>query len=178
MKPSLSKTLPILLPLLLAGCGAAPTRPDHPAARGEALPLHLAVEMTPEQLAQTKQYYYYQTIYYEEGRLIHDAALAAFMPLVSQVLPRQQLPAPDVIVKVSGKSVFNPLMRVFYADVSATVYLPDGQELGTFQSSSELGGIVSGYDRAFEKAYIAAFEDIGRKLLTSGVLDTAAHLTH
>ncbi len=178
MKPTLSKTLPILLSLLLAGCGAAPIRRDHSAARDEALPLLLAVEMTPEQLAQTKQYYYYQTIYYEEGRLIRDAALAAFMPLVSQVLPRQQLPAPDVIVKVSGKSVFNPLMRVFYADVSATAYLPDGQDLGTFQSSSELGSIVSGYERAFEKAYIAAFEDIGRKLLTSGVLDTAVHPTH
>ena len=163
-----------MLLALLAGCGVAPALPDNPAATaGEPLPIRLAVEMTPEQLAQkTSHYYYYTDIYYEEGRMVRNAALDAFAPLASQVLPREQMPTPDVIVKISGKSSFNPLMRVFYASVSATAYLPSGEELGTFNSSSDVGAIVSGYERAFQRAYLVAFQGIGRKLLESGALSS------
>lgn len=170
------KTFPALLLALLAGCGVAPTLPDNPAARaGEPLPIRLAVDMTPEQLAQwTSHYNYYYEIYYPEGRLVRNAALDAFAPLASQVLPRVQMPTPDVIVKVSCRGFFNPLMKVFYADVSATAYLPGGEELGTFKSSSEVGAIVSGYERAFQSAYLAAFQDIGKKLLGSGALSFVA----
>ncbi|HSS46488.1 MAG TPA: hypothetical protein VLL03_03630 [Burkholderiales bacterium] len=163
-----------MLLALLAGCGVAPALPDNPAATaGEPLPIRLAVEMTPEQFAQWgSQFYYYYEIYYPEGQLVRNAALDAFAPLVSQVLPREQMPAPDVIVKVSGSGFFNPLMRVFYAKVSVTAYSASGEELGTFKSSSDVGGIVSGYERAFQRAYLVAFQDIGRKLLESGALSS------
>ncbi|HVS26264.1 MAG TPA: hypothetical protein VHE58_03055 [Burkholderiales bacterium] len=176
MTPPVLKTFSALLLTLLAGCGVAPTLPDNPAATADdPLPIRLAVDMTPEQLTQwTSHYYYYTEIYYPEGRLVRNAALDAFAPLVSQVLPREQMPTPDVIIKVSGKGSFNPLMKVFYADVSVTAYLPGGEELGTFKSSSEVGAIVSGYECAFQSAYLAAFQSIGRKLLASGVLSSVA----
>lgn len=176
MNPPVLKTFSALLLALLAGCGVAPTLPDYPpATAGEPLPIRLAVEMTPEQFAQwTSHFYYYYEIYYPEGRLVHNAAIAAFAPLVKQVLPREEMPGPDLIIKVSGRGFFNPLMKVYYADVSATAYLPGGEELGTFKSSSEVGAIVSGYERAFQSAYLAAFQDIGKKLLGSGALSSVA----
>ncbi|MGH8751594.1 MAG: hypothetical protein ACREUV_07795, partial [Burkholderiales bacterium] len=131
MLDSVYKAAPVFLFALLAGCVAAPVKHALPVT--EPLPLRLAVEMTPEQLARRTQYFYYYYLFCsEEGLLTQRAALAAFTPLVSQVLPREQMPVPDVIVKVSSKGLFNPLMRVFYADVSATAYLPNGAELGTF----------------------------------------------
>jgi len=166
---------PVLL-ALLAGCADTPVKPAHSEAPvDQRLPLRLAVDMNPQQLAQKTLYiYYYQEIYYPEGQFVRDAALTAFAPLVKQVLPREEMPAPDFIIKVSGKSVFNPLMRVFYADVTATGYLPSGEEIGTFNASSEVGGVVSSYERAFGKAYVAAFQEIGRKFLQSGALSAAA----
>ena len=168
------KTFSALLLALMAGCSVAPTLPDNSAATAsEPLPIRLAVEMTPEQFAQwASQFYYYYEIYYPEGRLVRNAALDAFAPLVSQVLPREQMPAPDVIVKVSGSGFFNPLMKVFYAKVSATAYSASGEELGTFKSSSEVGGIVSHYERAFQSAYLIAFQGVGRKLIESGTLSS------
>lgn len=167
---------PVLL-VLLAGCADTPVKPAHNEAPvDQRLPLRLAVDMNPQELAQKTLYiYYYQEIYYPEGQYVRDAALTAFAPLVKEVLPREEMPAPDLIIKVSGKSVFNPLMRVFYANVAATGYLPSGEEIGTFNASSEVGAVVSSYERAFKSAYVAAFQDIGRKFLQSGALRTAVH---
>lgn len=161
--------------VLLAGCAETPVNHGQEEVNlDQHLPLRLAVDMSPQQLAQKTLYvYYFQEIYYPEGKLVRRAALTAFAPLVEQVLPRDEMPVPDLIIKVSGKSVFNPLMRVFYADVTATGYLPNGEEIGTFNASSEVGGVVSSYERAFESAYVAAFQDIGRKFLNSGALSTA-----
>lgn len=163
---------PVLL-ALLAGCAYTPVKPAHSEAPvDQPLPLRLAVDMSPEKLAENKVYYYYYAeIYYPEGKLVRNAAITAFAPLVKQVLPREEMPGPDLIIKVSGKSVFNPAMRVFYANVTATGYLASGEEIGTFNASSQVGGVVSSYERAFESAYVAAFQDIGRKFLNSGALN-------
>ena len=171
---------PVLL-VLLAGCAYTPVQPEYGEAPVEQqLPLRLAVDMSPEQLAlQTHHFYniraYYETYHWtEEGKLVRHAALTAFAPLVEQVLPREEMSAPDLIIKVSGSSVYNPMMRVFYADVTATGYLPSGEEIGSFKASSDIGGVLSSYERALERAYVAAFQDIGRKFLQSGALSAAA----
>ena len=166
---------PVLL-ALLAGCAYTPVKPVHEEAPvGQQLPLRLAVDMSPEKLAENKvDQYYYAEIYYPEGKLMRNAAITAFAPLVAQVLPREEMPVPDLIIKVSGTSTFNPAMRVFYADVTATGYLPSGEEIGTFRASSDIGGVVSSYERAFAKAYVAAFQEIARKFLQSGALRVAA----
>jgi hypothetical protein len=166
---------PVLL-VLLAGCAYTPVKPVHKEAPvDQPLPLRLAVDMSPEKLAENKvHYYYYAEIYYPEGKLVRNAAITAFAPLVKQVLPREEMPAPDLIIKVSGKSEFNPAMRVFYADVTATGYLASGEEIGTFSASSDIGGVVSSYERTFAKAYVAAFQEIARKFLQSGALSAAA----
>ena len=171
---------PVLL-VLLAGCADTPVKPGHgEAPLDQHLPLRLAVDMSPEELArQTHHFYniyaYYETYHWtEEGKLVRKAALTAFTPLVEQVLPREEMPVPDLIIKVNGRSIYNPMMRVFYADVTATGYLPNGEEVGTFKASSQVGGVMAFYEQALESAYVAAFQDIGRKFLQSGALSAAA----
>ncbi|MGH8711816.1 MAG: hypothetical protein ACREVA_10985, partial [Burkholderiales bacterium] len=97
-----------------------------------------------------------------------------FAPLVEQVLPREEMRAPDLIIKVSGKSVFNPAMRVWYVDVTATGYLSSGEEIASFKASSQVGSVLVFHEQALESTYVAAFQETGRKFLNSGTLSVAA----
>jgi hypothetical protein len=171
---------PVLL-TLLAGCAYTPVKPVHEEAPvDQPLPLRLAVDMNPDDLALMTHHFYNIHAYYEtyrwteEGKLVRKAALSAFAPLVKQVLPREEMSAPDLIIKVLGRSVYNPMMQVFYADVTATGYLASGEEVGTFKASSQVGSVVAFYEQALERAYVAAFQEIGRKFLQSGALSAAA----
>ena len=165
---------------LLAGCAGTPIKPEHgEVSLDQHLPLRIAVDMSPEDLAlQTHNFYYprpyYETYHWtEEGKLVRKAALTAFAPLVEQVLPREEMPAPDLIIKVSGRSVYNPAMRVWYVDVTAIGYLPNGEEVGSFQAASKTAGVMTFFEQALESTYIAAFQDIGRKFLQSGAMSEA-----
>ena len=169
---------PVLL-ALFAGCADTPVKPGNgEVTLDQHLPLRLAVDMSPEDLAQMTHHFYYMRAYYgrwtEEGKLVRKAALTAFAPLVEQVLPREEMPAPDLIIKVSGSSFYNPAMRVWYVDVTATGYLSSGEEIGTFRASSRVGGVVAFYEQALESTYVAAFQETGRKFLNSGALSAAA----
>ena len=169
---------PVLL-ALFAGCADTPVKPGNgEVTLDQHLPLRLAVDMSPEDLAQMTHHFYYMRAYYgrwtEEGKLMRNAALTAFAPLVEQVLPREEMPAPDLIIKVSGSSFYNPAMRVWYVDVTATGYLPSGEEIASFKASSRLGSVVVFYERALESTYVAAFQETGRKFLQSGALSAAA----
>lgn len=172
---------PVLL-MLLAGCVETPVKLGNgEVSLDQHLPLRLAVDMSPEDLAlQTHNFYnirgYFETYYWtEEGKLVQNAALTAFAPLAEQVLPRDEMPVPDVIIKVRGRSIYNPMAQAWYVDVTATGYLPNGEEIASFKASSQLGNVLVFWERALESTYIAAFQETGRKFLNSGALNAAVH---
>jgi len=80
---------------------------------------------------------------------------------------------PDMIIRVRGRSTFNPMATVWYVDVTATGFLPNGTEVGSFQAASQTAGVMGFYDQALESTYVAAFQDIGRKFLQSGAMSEA-----
>ena len=165
---------------LLAGCTETPVKPGQgEISLDQHLPLRLAVDMNPEDLALQTHNFYNQLGYFEtyhwtaEGKLVQIAALTAFAPLVEQVLPRNEMPVPDMIIKVRGRSIYNPMATTWYVDVTATGYLPNGQEVGSFQAKSETAGVVAFFEQALESTYIAAFQETGRKFLQSGAMSEA-----
>ena len=171
---------PVLLGLL-AGCAGTSVKPGNgEVSLDQRLPLRIAVDMNPEDLAlMTHNFYnirgYFETYYWTaEGKLVQSAALTAFAPLAEQVLPRDEMPVPDMIIKVRGRSIYNPMAQAWYVDVTATGYLPNGEEIGTFKASSQLGGVVVFWEQALESTYVAAFQETGKKFLNSGALSTAA----
>ena len=170
-----------MLLVLLAGCAGTTAKPAHEGiSLDQHLPLRIAVDMSPEDLAERTQHYYNAWIYYyvnswyDEGKMVRNAAVTAFSPLAEQVLPRDQMPAPDFIIKVTGTSVYNPAMQNFYINVTATGYLPNGQEMGSFKAKWVAVGVLAFYEQELEKAYVTAFQDIGRQFLQSGALNVAA----
>ena len=171
---------PVLL-ALLAGCTGTPLKPGNgEAVLDQHLPLRIAVDMSPEDLALMTHHFYNIRAYYEtyhwtaEGKLVRRAALTAFAPLAEQVLPRDEMPVPDVIIRVSGRSVYNPMKQGWYVDVTATGYLPSGEEIASFKASSQVGSVVVFHEQALESTYVAAFQEAGRKFLNSGALSVAA----
>ncbi|MGH8753362.1 MAG: hypothetical protein ACREUJ_05730 [Burkholderiales bacterium] len=169
-----------MLMVLLAGCVKTPVKPGNgEVSLDQHLPLRLAVDMNPEDLAlQTHHFYnvfgYFETYHWtEEGKLVQNAALTAFAPMITLVLPRNEMPVPDMIIKVRGRSTYNPMATTWYVDVTATGYLPNGQEVGSFQAKSETSGVVAFFEQALESTYIAAFQETGRKFLQSGAMSEA-----
>ncbi len=170
---------PVLL-ALVAGCADKSVKPGHEEATlDQHLPLRLAVDMNPDDLALMTHHFYNIRAYYEtyhwtaEGRLVRRAALTAFAPLVEQVLPRDEMPVPDMIIKVRGNSIYNPMMQNFYTEVTATGYLPNGEEVGSFQAESVAKSAIVFHEQELERAYVAAFQDTARKFLQSGAMSEA-----
>jgi len=165
---------------LLAGCAATSVKPEQgEVSLDQHLPLRLAVDMTPADLAlQTHNFYniygYFETYHWTaEGELVQNAALTAFAPMAEQVLPRSEMPVPDMVIKVRGRSIYNPFAQAWYVDVTATGYLPNGTELGSFKAESTTGHVLVFHEEELEKTYIAAFQDVGRKFLRSGAMNEA-----
>jgi len=170
---------PVLL-VLFSGCASTQVKTGHEElSLDQHLPLRLAVAMNPEDLALQEHHSYNARFYFEtfswtqEGKLVQAAALTAFAPMVEQVLPHEEMLMPDLIIKVRGNSIFNPGMQYFYADVTATGYLPNGEVVGTFQAESVAKGVLAFHEQALEGAYVAAFQDIGRQFLESGAMNRA-----
>jgi len=182
MKPIMTRNVliwPVLL-ALLAGCTGTPAKPAlEQVSLDQHLPLRLAVDMTPEDLAlQTHHFYnvygYFETYQWTmEGKLVQQAALTAFAPLAKQVLPRNEMPVPDLIIKVHGRSVYNPMAQVWYVDVTAKGYLPNGDEIAAFHAESQTGGVTAFFEQALQSTYVAAFQDVARKFVQSGTLNLA-----
>ena len=165
---------------LLAGCAGTPIKPEHgEVSLDQHLPLRIAVDMSPEDLAEHQQHYfnariyYYVNSWYEEGKIVRNAAVTAFAPLAEQVLPRIEMPVPDIIIRVRGRSIYNPAATTWYVDVTATGYLPNGEEVGSFQAASKTAGVVTFFEQALYSTYVAAFQDVGRQFLQSGALSEA-----
>ena len=165
---------------LLAGCTGTPVKPGNSEVTlDQHLPLRLAVDMSPEDLAlKTHNFYnirgYFETYYWTaEGKLVQNAALTAFAPMVKQVLPRNEMPVPDMIIRVRGRSIYNPMKQGWYVDVTATGYLPNGEEVGSFQAESVAEHVLVLHEQELEGTYVAAFQDIGRKFLQSGAMSEA-----
>ncbi|HXZ96990.1 MAG TPA: hypothetical protein VEG37_08105 [Burkholderiales bacterium] len=170
---------PVLLGLL-AGCAGTSVKPESKEISLEQrLPLRLAVDMSPGDLAlQTHNFYnihgYFETYHWTaEGKLVQNAALTAFAPLVEQVLPRNEMPVPDMIIRVRGRSIYNPMAQAWYVDVTATGYLANGAEVGSFQAESVAEHVLVFHEEELENTYVAAFQDIGRKFLRSGAMNEA-----
>jgi hypothetical protein len=170
---------PVLL-AFVAGCADKSVKPGHgEVSLDQHLPLRLAVDMNPDDLAlKTHNFYnirgYFETYYWTaEGKLVREAALTAFAPMVEQVLPRDEMPVPDMIIRVRGRSIYNPMAQAWYVHVTATGYLPNGAEVGSFQAESVAEHVLVFHEQELEGTYVAAFQDIGRKFLQSGAMSEA-----
>lgn len=172
MKKLLRFCLSVALAAAIAGC-ANPLRREPPPASAEPVgpPLKglLALYIAPEVLSKNTQFiYYYESIWIPEGKILQQTAQAAFERYFSEVRSAEEVVNADVIVKVNGHSVLNPLIGNYYADAEAKCYLPDGRLARSFaaQGTASIGSFYGASYEA-EAAYRTAFLDIARQVSAS-----------
>lgn len=109
----------------------------------------------------------YAHSWFEEGRIVQEAALKALGRLFADVRTTDQLSGPGPLARVQGSSTFNPTFGTYYATVVITFSAPDGTPLGRFQGEGTGRGRQ---EEGFRRAYEAAFQDLVRQVLQAGRL--------
>jgi hypothetical protein len=109
----------------------------------------------------------YAHYWFEEGRIVQEAALQALKQLFAEVRTADRPSGPDPIARVQGSSTFNPTFDTYYASVVVTFSGPDGRALSRFQGEGTGRGRQ---EEGFRRAYEAAFQDMVRQALRAGRL--------
>jgi hypothetical protein len=109
----------------------------------------------------------YAHYWFEEGRIVQEAALKALKQLFAEVRVAEQPSGPDLVARVQGSSTFNPTFDTYYASVVVTFSGPDGTARGRFQGDGTARGRQ---EEGFRRAYEAAFQDLVRQALQAGRL--------
>lgn len=165
----------IALALVLSGCGSAPrystsastSSVTAAAPAGVDLPLktQVGIYMSPDDLAKKVRFqYYYEGYWFEEGQAIQRAALAVFRHLFESVAPLDDTLKPEFVIRVKGRMVQNPLVGIYFSDAIADFYRYSGEYLGQITASASVDGAVDSQP-ALERAYLAAFQELAKRLL-------------
>lgn len=109
----------------------------------------------------------YAHYWFEEGRIVQEAALQALRQLFAEVRTADRPSGQDPLARVQGSSTFNPTFDTYYASVVVTFSAPDGTALGRFQGEGTGRGRR---EEGFRRAYEAAFQDLVRQMLQAGRL--------
>lgn len=180
-----------VLALSLAGCGlwgskeAGTLSADRPTARGTtgqraaapearggnvALPVPgtLAVFVDPKVFTtRTVSSYGIDERVFNERSMIEKAAIASFQRVYAQVGPYQEDKDTEATLSVTGDSYYNPIMRTYYVNIRASMYIGDAADaIGTYKAKAEYDGAMNDPD-AFLRAYRKATDNIANQIVSS-----------
>jgi hypothetical protein len=158
--------------LALAACAAPPVEITFTGPKSD---VRLAIAMQPNERSQrTQLYYYYSGVWFEEGEIVHDAALDEFGKRFQSVAPREKAGQFDAVVEVEGDSILNPQFSTYYATATARTYSPDGKLLGTYKATASayanFGNLE--YDHLYRQTYAKAFAEVAQQLASSDAMKT------
>lgn len=180
------------LALTLAGCGLWGSKEtgtlsaDRPTARGTtseraaapevrgggkvALPVPgtLAVFVDPKVFTtRTVSSYGIDERVFNERTMIEKAAIASFQRVYAQVGPYQEDTDTAATLSVTGDSYYNPIMRTYYVNIRASMYIGDAADsIGTYKAKAEYDGAMNDPD-AFLRAYRKATDNIASQIVAS-----------
>lgn len=156
--------------LWLAACALPPVETSASVPKVDA---RVAIAMSPDERSQRSQVYYYQKGYwFEEGRVVHNAAIKAFDAQFTDALPRENTSDFDVVVEVEGNGLLNPYQSTYYATAIARAYLPGGELIGQYEASASSYASLGNYEyeSTYQKIYDEAFAKVARKFAASDEL--------
>ncbi|MGH8729022.1 MAG: hypothetical protein ACREV9_12925 [Burkholderiales bacterium] len=168
------KFLLTIAAIIVAGCAAAPA--IWPVDSSPRIKARVAIAMSPEERTmQTQLYYYYKGVWFEEGRVVREAALKAFTERFEAAASREDSGSFDVVVEVEGNSILNPQFSTYYATAIARAYLPNGELIGQYSATSShyasFGNLD--YEQLYQQTYNEAFAQVARQLAQSEALARA-----
>jgi hypothetical protein len=158
--------------------GRASSERTAPAARAQAklpVPGTLAVFVDPKVFTtRTVSSYGIDEQVFNERAMIEQAAIASFGRVYSQVLPYQEDKEAQATLSLTGDSYYNPIMRTYYVNVRASLYIGDAADaIGTYKSKAQYDGALTD-PSAFQRAYKKATDDIASQIVGSAEFAEAA----
>ena len=104
---------------------------------------------------------------FNERAMIEQAAMASFRRVYAQVAPYQEGKDTDATLSLTGDSYYNPIMRTYYVNMRASMYIGDAADsIGTYKAKAQIDAGMNDPD-AFLKAYTIATDDIARQIVGS-----------
>jgi hypothetical protein len=186
MKAGTRKALTLATAVMfISSCSSAP-RDDEAAAKklpatiarpaGVELPVpgRVGIYISPDELAKKIMFRYSYTGYwFDEGRAIQRAALSVFGKTFDKVAALEEIANPEMVIRVKGKTLQNPIIGTYYADVTADFYRFSGEYLGQLAGDAAVDGAIDS-PTALDRAHIAAFEAVAKKVLQDDKILAAA----
>jgi hypothetical protein len=104
---------------------------------------------------------------FNERAMIEQAAISSFGRVYSQVMPYQEDKDAQATLSLTGDSYYNPIMRTYYVNVRASMYIGDAADsIGTYKSKAQYDGGLTD-PTAFQRAYKKATDDIASQIVSS-----------
>jgi hypothetical protein len=104
---------------------------------------------------------------FNERAMIEQAAIGSFRRVYAQVGPYQEDKDASATLSVTGDSYYNPIMRTYYVNIRASMYIGDAADsIGTYKAKAEYDGALNDPD-AFLRAYKKATDDIASQIVGS-----------
>ena len=127
-----------------------------------------------ERNQKTRLDYYQHGIWFPEGEIAHEAALAQFGNRFTTVGARDKAEDFDAVVEVEGDSILNPQLGTYYATATARAYLPDGKLVGTYRATASSYANIGNleYDELYRETYGRAFAEVAQQFAASDAAKT------
>jgi hypothetical protein len=119
---------------------------------------------------------YYGEYWFSQGNMVETLAKTKLSQAYGDVSMCEGNQSGKTLVWLQPKMFYNPLMRAFYAKVTANAYTGVGKLLGSYVGeSTQLGHLDIKPEIAMNKAYSAALTDMTAKMQADSSLQTAAN---
>ncbi len=119
---------------------------------------------------------YYGEYWFSQGNMVEALAKAKLSKAYGDVSMCEGNQSGKTLVWLQPKMFYNPLMRAFYAKVTANAYTGVGKLVGSYVGeSTQLGHLDIKPEIAMNKAYSTAINNMTAKMQADSALQTATN---
>lgn len=116
----------------------------------------------------------YYNYWFEQGPIVEPIALLALQENNKNIAMCNSSEFADEIIRIKPSVFYNPLLRVFYTIVSATVFSGSGEQLAIYKGEGQQNGFMDIYHATrmhLSKAYKTAMDDLLQNMASGKTAD-------
>lgn len=123
----------------------------------------------------------YYDYWFEQGPIVEPIALAALQANDKNIAMCKANETADEVIRIKPSVFYNPLLRVFYTSVSATVFSGSGEQLAVYKGEGQQNGFMAVNHATvmhLTKAYKTAMDDLVKNMTTGKTADKKSAKTN
>lgn len=116
----------------------------------------------------------YYNYWFKQGPIVEPIALAAFQANDKNIAMCIANETAHEIIRIKPSVFYNPLLRVFYTSVLATVFSGSGEQLAVYKGEGQQNGFMAVNNATvmhLTKAYKTAMDDLVKDMTTGKTAD-------